>query len=88
MLLVKTWPTSSNSRSSTKGSIWLFWLTCLKPVAQSLWLKRWRISPLGATGDRWVFYELLTGETLDESLSVGGNYLPVLDPAVYLVAPS
>lgn len=32
------------------------------------------------------FYELLTGERLDDSLEVGGNYEPVLDPDRYLVA--
>lgn len=30
---------------------------------------------------------MLTGECLDESLEVGGNYEPALDPARYLVAP-
>ncbi|TVQ32007.1 MAG: Fic family protein [Wenzhouxiangella sp.] len=34
------------------------------------------------------FYELLTGEQLDQSLKVGGNYAPALDPARYLVAPN
>lgn len=33
------------------------------------------------------FFEMLTRNRLSESLTVGGNYVPALDPALYLVAP-